>query len=290
MTTPVRVAACQYPIERLKRWSDFRAKLTALVEAAARGGARLAVFPEYASLELAALFDASIVGDLRAQLAALETLHDDYVALSAELSGRFGVDLLAASLPTRVGGEYRNRAYFFRNGVASQQEKIQMTRFEREEWGITGGDRLRVFRADYGLVAIAICYDAEFPELVRRQTDAGATIVLVPSCTDTAHGAARVEIAARARALENQCYVVCAPTWGDAPWSPALDVNTGRAGIYTPVDRGFPANGILAQGDARAPGWTFADLSLPALTEVRASGQVLNYRDAARTWPAVESG
>ena len=64
----------------------------------------------------------------------------------------------------------------------------------------------------------------------------GARVIAVPSCTDTAAGHARVRIACQARALESQCYVVQAPTVGDAPWSPAVDRNYGAGGIYVPPD------------------------------------------------------
>ena len=68
---------------------------------------------------------------------------------------------------------------------------------------------------------------------------------------------------------------------GDAPWSPAVDVNIGAAGIYTPVDYGFPDNGILASGEFNKSQWVFADIDLELCEKVRAEGQVFNYRDWA---------
>lgn len=109
----------------------------------------------------------------------------------------------------------------------------------------------------------------------------GANLILVPSCTDTVAGFHRVKIGCQARALENQCYVVQAALVGDAPWSPAVDVNIGAAGIYTPVDYGFPDNGILASGEFNKSQWVFADIDLELCEKVRAEGQVFNYRDWA---------
>lgn len=71
------------------------------------------------------------------------------------------------------------------------------------------------------------------------------------------------------------------PLVGNAEWSEAVDVNVGAAGIYTPVDRGFPDNGILATGDFNAASWLIADISLDGIQTVREQGQVFNYRD----WP-----
>ena len=81
--------------------------------------------------------------------------------------------------------------------------------------------------------ASPICFDAEFPALVQAaQVEAGAWLILVPTCTDTLHGFNRVRLAAAARAMENQCFVVMAPTVGEAPWSGALDRNRGFAAAH----------------------------------------------------------
>jgi predicted amidohydrolase len=167
------------------------------------------------------------------------------------------------------------------DGQVDYQDKLMMTRFENEQWLIQKGEELRYFNTEYGTIAINICYDSEFPMLARKQVEAGANLILVPSCTDTRAGYHRVKIGCQARALENQCYVVQSSLVGDAPWSQAVDVNVGSAAIYTPVDRGFPDNGILAAGEFNAVQWVFAELSLSACDTVRKQGQVFNYRD----WP-----
>ena len=128
------------------------------------------------------------------------------------------------------------------------------------------GDALKVFDTAFGRVAIAICYDIEFPLYARAQCEAGARLLLVPSCTDTAAGANRVRYGCQARAMENQAYVACAVTAGEADWSPALDVNTGRAGVYTPVDRGFPDDGVAALDDGE---WAIAELDRDRLEAAR---------------------
>ena len=71
--TRFTIAAAQYPIEALADWAAYAAKLTRWVEAAAAGGAALAVFPEYGAMELAAL-DPVAMGDLAGSLASV-SLH-----------------------------------------------------------------------------------------------------------------------------------------------------------------------------------------------------------------------
>ena len=80
---------------------------------------------------------------------------------------------------------------------------------------IEAGDALKVFDFDGVRAGIAICYDIEFPLPVRAQCEAGARLLLVPSCTDTEAGATRVRVGCLARALENRCFVAQAVTAGD---------------------------------------------------------------------------
>lgn len=128
--------------------------------------------------------------------------------------------------------------------------------------------------------AIAICYDSEFPLPVRAQYEAGARLLIVPSCTDTAAGAMRVRIGCLARALENRVFVAQSVTAGQAPWSPALDINTGEAAVFAPMDVGFPADGVLAQTQGQAV-WALAELDFAAFEASRTQAQVANDRD----WP-----
>jgi predicted amidohydrolase len=279
----VRVAAAQYPIEFLGDWPRFEAKLAGMCADAGRAGARLLVFPEYGSMELTSLFAREIQGDLHRQLEHMQTLLPRYLDLHRELATRHGVYLVASSFPVQAEGEYRNRAYLFgANGGVAFQEKLVMTRFENERWLIKPGQGVKVFETAFGRVGVNVCYDCEFPLIARRQAEAGADLILVPSCTDTLAGYHRVRVGCQARALENQCYVVQAPTVGEAPWSEAVDVNVGAAGVFAPPDRGLPDDGVIALGHLNRPGWVYADLDLEALRRVRSQGQVLNARDWMR--------
>jgi predicted amidohydrolase len=277
----VRVAAWQYPIDRHDRWEAWRAKLAAGIAEAAERGAELCVVPEYASMELTSLLAPEVQQDLAAQLAALQPLLPGYVEAYAELARRHRLTIVAGSFPeARPDGTYRNRLRVHGPaGAAVEIEKLQMTRFERERWGVSAGAGQVVIDLGPARLGVAICYDAEFPLIARRLAAAGAQVIAVPSCTDALAGYHRVRIACAARALENQCYVVQAPTVGIAPWSIAVDENVGAAGVFAPADHGFPDDGVVALGALDAPGWLVADLDLEALDHVRRDGQVLGHRD-----------
>jgi predicted amidohydrolase len=276
-----RIATAAYPIDFLGDWQTYATKIARWVDEAVAGGAKLLVFPEYFSMELASLFAAEVYASLSAQLASMQTVLPDFIALFAGLAQKHRVTICAGTFPVRVdNGTYRNRSYLFHaDGRHEYQEKVQMTRFENEQWLIEGSNDVRVFDTELGKVGIAICYDSEFPLIARRMVEMGADVILVPSCTDTLAGYWRVRIGCQARALENQCYVVQSSTVGDAAWSSAVDVNTGTGAVYTPVDRGFPDDGVLVSGELNRSGWTFANVNPAALAQVRRNGQVFNYRD-----------
>lgn len=288
------VAAAQYPIERLADWDAYEAKLSRWVAEAAAAGAALAVFPEYGAMELASL-DPATMGDLALSIETVSALLPRVDALHAALAARHGLHILAASAPRKdADGRFRNAARLFApNGMAGSQDKLVMTRFEREEWHIAPGQTLRLFGTALGRIAVNICYDSEFPLLARAAVEAGAEVILVPSCTDSLHGYWRVRIGAQARALEGQCYAVQAPTVGEAAWSPAVDVNRGAAAIYGPPDKGMPDDGVLAIGAEGAAQWVLAQIDTARVSALRSDGGVLNARHwaeqpGAATLPPVE--
>ena len=278
----MRVAAACYPIDRLRCWRDYADKLARQVTAAAASGAQLLLFPEYAALELTALTAADESQDVQAQLAAVQAYRDPFLALHAALSREHGVYIAAASFPVRLaGGGFRNRVYLFApDGRMDFQDKLYLTRWE-QDWGIGGGEALKVFETACGPLGICICYDVEFPWLARRLARAGATLILTPSCTETWTGYHRVRYCAQARAVENQCYVAHAVTVGAAPWSPFIDQNVGRAAVYAPPDFPFPDHGVLAETSDAGEIWACADLDGKLIDAVREQGQTLNFRDGA---------
>jgi len=278
----LRIAAAQYAIGAPPDFASFADCVDERVATAARTGAQCIVLPEYLALEAAAAQVHDVRADFVRSLHALQAIREDYLALSRELATRHSIHLVAGTFLVEIGaGRFRNRAWLATpDGTLAFQDKLILTGFERASGVIEPGDVLKVFDTDLGRVAIDVCYDIEFPLYARAQSEAGARLLLVPSCTDTVAGANRVRIGCQARALENQVYVACAVTAGEAAWSPALDMNTGTAAIFTPVDRGFPSDGIAAQALPGA-GWAFADIDLDVLEQTRGEGQVANHAD----WP-----
>jgi len=276
VTRTVRIAAAAYPFDWLADFDAYRAKISAWVRDAA--DCDLLVFPEYGAMELASLGGRAVAGDLEASLHEVARHEAARDALHAELAAQHGLHILAASGPVFEGPRPVNRAVLFGPaGRIGHQDKQVMTRFEREEWDVTGAPGLRVFDTAVGRLGVLICYDSEFPLLGRALAEAGAEVILVPSCTDTVAGYNRVRIGAMARALESQCVVVQAPTVGDVDWSPAVDENRGAAAIYAPPDGLWPESGVVAEGAMDAPGWVKASVDLDRVAASRRDGRVLPF-------------
>jgi predicted amidohydrolase len=276
----LRVAAAQYPIGQPATLDEWRDKIATWVADGARTGADLLVFPEYAAIEQAAAFGPQVAGNLEASLKAVADLERERVALHLELAAEHKVHILVGSGPVRKGqSRYVNAAQLVTPaGSVGAQEKLIMTPFEWD-WGISPGGPIRVFETSLGRIGIAICYDSEFPLLVRAMAEAGAELVLVPSCTERITGYHRVRTGARARALENQIATAMSPTVGDALWSPAVDRNTGAAGIYVPSEQTISEDGTLAEGLLNQPQWVSAGIDLQRLHQLRLEGEMRNFID-----------
>jgi predicted amidohydrolase len=278
MTRRFTIAAAQYRVDPIADIDALEAHLDGWLGEAAGAGARLAIFPEYGAMELSAA-NLSTAGDIHAAIRTVSDLLPQIDALHAALAQRYGLHILAASAPRLGPDGWRNVARLFApNGKHGEQEKIVMTRFEREIWGIGGGSAIRLFDTDLGRIGIAICYDSEFPLIARAQAEAGMDVLLVPSATDSLHGYWRVRLGAQARAMENQCWVVHSPTVGNSEWQPSLDISRGAAGIYGPPDKGVPDNAIVALGEMDENAWVFGTVDLDLTERLRADGGVLNYR------------
>lgn len=276
----MKIAAAAYPIDWFDDFAEYEAKVTRWVQEAQ--GADLLVFPEYGAMELASLGGREVAGDLEASLHEVARHWPAVEALHLRLAAQHGCHILGASGPAFEGARPVNRAVLYGpQGRIGHQDKQIMTRFEREDWDVTGAPGLRLFDTTLGRIGVLICYDSEFPLLGRMLAEAGAELLLVPSCTDTVAGFHRVRIGAMARALESQCVVVQAPTVGPCDWMPALDENRGRASVYGPPDGFWPETGIITEGRMDAPGWVVAEVDLARVRQSRAQGAVLPFAH----WP-----
>lgn len=130
------------------------------------------------------------------------------------------------------------------------------------------GSDLGVCDTPWGKFGIAVCYDLRFPEYFRRLVDAGVILFLVPAAFTYVTGQAHWEVLLRARAIENQCFVVAANQGGThsssrQTWGQSMVVNPW-GGVIDTIEKG---EGIIC-----------VDLDLAEVNRVRKEMPVLEHR------------
>jgi deaminated glutathione amidase len=231
-----------------------------LVAAAARAGAELIVLPEKWNL-------LGHPDELRAGAEAL----DDGPSLAAARgwAAELGVHLVAGSIAERVAGAERlfnTSTLIGPDGeIAAVYRKIHM--FDVEVGGVSyreseheqPGDEIVVAEAAGVELGLTVCYDLRFPELYRILAVRGALVIAVPSAFTEATGRDHWEVLIRARAIENQAFVIAANQFGDAPPSYR---SYGRSLIADPW-------GIVLAQAPDGEGFAIAELDLDRQREVR---------------------
>ena len=266
-------------VVQLNSTDDYHRNLAVaerLVRDAAADGADLVVLPE----KWTALGTAEV---LRTRA---EPLDGPALQAAAGWARELGITLVAGSVPERTEGEeklFNTSVLFDRDGqIAALYRKIHMFDVDvddvsyRESEAEQPGEEIVVGDAAGVPVGLTVCYDLRFPELFRILAVRGARVVTVPSAFTERTGRDHWEVLLRARAIENQTFVVAAGQIGEAP--PHYR-SFGRSMI---VD---PWGVVIAQAPDREC-FVAADLDFEVQDEVRASLPSLrNRRPGAYRWP-----
>ena len=272
----VRIAAVQYLLRSIDDWAGFENQVRFVMKAAGDYKPQFVMFPEIFTTQLLSFMDTS---DLRTAVRRMDEFTDRYIELFTDLAKRWGVHIIGGSHPTLSNGKLLNTAYLFSpQGKVFTQDKIHLTRWEKEKWKGDPGHQLTVFDTPHGRIAILICYDIEFPELSRMVCEQGADIIFVPSCTDDRQGFWRVRYCCHARAIENQVYVAVTGTVGNLAVE-GLGLHYGQAAIITPSDFPFARDGIAAEGVPNMEQIVIADVDLAKLVANRVNGTTIPLYD-----------
>lgn len=272
----VRIAAVQYLLRAIEDWNGFESQVRFVMKAAGDYKPQFVMFPEIFTTQLLSFMDTQNLG---AAVRQMDTFTQRYRDLFAELAEQWGVYIIGGSHPTITDGKLLNTAYLFTpGGKVFTQDKIHLTRWEKEKWKGDPGHHLRVFDTPFGRIAILICYDIEFPELARKVSEMGADIIFVPSCTDDRQGFWRVRYCCHARAIENQVYVAVTGTVGNIAVE-GLGLHFGQAAIITPSDFAFARDGIAAEGVPNMEQIVIADVDLSKLVSNRINGTTIPLYD-----------
>lgn len=281
MSRPVRVCAVQYALRTITSFEEFAAHVESFVDVADDYDADLIVFPELLGVQLMGLISGEgEPSDLMRRLAAEHAgAFDD---LFQRLSREYERIIVAGTMPRLEADHLLNVAsVYFPEAEPVHQAKLHLTPAECRIWKFSPGRDLVVVDTDFGKFAVAICYDVQFPELVKILCNHhGVELVVVPYMTDDRRGTCRVTTCARARAVENQIYTVTAGMVGSLPLMTDLTSQFAQSGIFTPADLAFPMDGIATEAAANVEQVIVADLDLAILDRVRHHGSVQTFRDS----------
>ncbi|RAS85743.1 carbon-nitrogen hydrolase family protein [Priestia endophytica] len=273
----LRVSAVQYHLHTIQSFEEFAYQVDHYVKTAEEFGAEFIMFPEFFTTQLMS------IGDDQGKALAIHELPnftEQYRSLFINLAIKSNTHIIAGTHVLRKDNKLYNVAHlFYPDGRVAEQAKLHMTPTELQEWNMTPGEDLHVFKTNKGTIAMLTCYDIEFPEIVRIAKAKGADVIFCPSCTDDRHGFHRVRYTSHARAIENQVYVVSSGTVGSLPTVDFMRANFGQAAVITPNDIPFPPKGLLVEGEINQDMIVTTDLNLELLYQVRKSGSVTTWRD-----------
>ncbi|MEA2392387.1 MAG: deaminated glutathione amidase [Solirubrobacteraceae bacterium] len=247
-----------------------------LVAQAAAAGARLVVLPE----------KWNGFGSSKILRACAEGLDDgESVAAMRDWAREHGIHLVGGSITERSeSGRLFNTSLVFdpRGELVATYRKIHLFDVEvgghvyRESDVEDPGEEIATVDVEGWTVGLSVCYDLRFPELYRILTLRGANVLVVPAAFTMATGRDHWELLLRARAVENQCYVIAAGDWGEHPGGRRT---YGRSMIVDPW-------GVVIAQASDGDGVVTGVIETARVEEVRASLPALaNRRPLAYDWP-----
>jgi predicted amidohydrolase len=245
-----------------------------LVRAAADDGADFVALPEKWNL---------LAGG-EELLAGAESLEGPSLAAARGWAAELGINLLAGSISERAGERAFNTSVLIGPDGSDLAVYRKIHMFDVDIGGVAyreseheqAGTEIVTARAGGLSVGLTVCYDLRFPELFRILAVRGARLIAVPSAFTATTGRDHWEVLLRARAIENQAFVVAPDQVGEAP--PHFDSH-GHSAIVDPW-------GTVLAEVAHGEGFAAADLDLGHQDELRDSlPSLANRRPDAYVWP-----
>lgn len=273
----IRLGLIQWQMRPYKNLEELMQQAEFFIDAVSGYRSDFALFPEFFNAPLMAennhLSESMAIRELAKHTS-------DIVQKFSELAISYNINIITGSMPEIRDNLLYNVGYLCkRDGAIERYEKLHVTPDEAKVWGMQGGNQLRAFDTDCGKIGILICYDSEFPELSRLLADEGMDILFIPFLTDTQNGYSRVRNCARARAIENECYVAIAGSVGNLPNVHNMDIQFAQSMVFTPCDFAFPSNGIKAEATQNTEMILIADVDIDLLRELNKFGSVRNLKD-----------
>lgn len=231
-----------------RNWQDNREQIAA----------ELALLPSARPLLVLLPENFALFGERQGYLDSAETIGEGPIQQQlAEWARDYGIWLVAGAMPTTIAGSdhihtstlvfdpsgerkgHYHKIHLFDVDVADNHGRY------RESETFSPGEEPVLVDSPFGPLGLSICYDLRFPELYRRLAEQGADLLLVPAAFTHITGLAHWEVLLRARAIENQAYLLAPAqgghhengrrTWGHSlladPWGMVLAQQAEGAGV-----------------------------------------------------------
>ncbi|HXH74120.1 MAG TPA: nitrilase-related carbon-nitrogen hydrolase [Bacteriovoracaceae bacterium] len=271
----IKVAVVNFKVNGNSNLEKHLSRIAAWAQQASEGGASYLLLPELIVLDFFPHNPPD--SEVPTLLQSLSEMSSAYEKSLVEISKRWKVNLIGASVVIKHKKHYLNRAFYINHsGKVHYQDKLQPTPWEIKHQ-FTGSKELKIFKNPDFKFVILICHDAEFPDISASLIKAKPEVIFVPSQTDGLKGLNRVKYTSAARAIEHMSYVLMTGTAGDekAPWHSYI----GQNFLFTPQNEYFPADN--QSGKMNMEEISFFSLDLIQLRKARGDNkQIYPARDS----------
>lgn len=253
----------------LDHWEENVKKAEAMIDQAAENGAELIALPEYFPIQ----------GRWKDRLKHAEALNGETITRLKQKASQHGVYVLGGTILEKSEQDekaYNTSVFINPDGeILASYRKIHLFDVEipgkesiRESNYLNPGTEIVTAETDFGKVGLSICYDLRFPELYRALALDGAKVIFVPAAFTLYTGLHHWEALLRARAIENQCFIIAPAQFGTYPPG---KTNFGSSMVIDPW-------GTVVARAPEAETVIYADIDLDRIREVRRNMPCFEHR------------
>lgn len=261
-----KIGVCQMQVDEHKDLNISKAR-SMIKEASARGS-RLVILPE--------MFNCPYASNIFPRFA--ENYPDgETIKMLSKAALEEEIYLIGGSIPEREEDLVYNTSFIFgpRGELLAKHQKIHLFDVElagglsfQESKTLGYGKKITVVETEICTFGVAICYDIRFPELSRLMAVMGAELIVIPAAFNMTTGPAHWEMLFRARAVDNQVFVVgAAPARNEN----ASYVSYGNSAVVDPWGK------IIARADEKET-IIYADIDLQIIAKIRQELPLLKHR------------
>ncbi|MCL6558886.1 MAG: carbon-nitrogen hydrolase family protein [Firmicutes bacterium] len=261
-----RIGVCQMQVGERKEENIFKA--LAMIQEASANGSRLVVLPEMFNCP----YDSTLF-----PVFAEEYPNGETIQMLSRAARKENIYLIGGSIPELEGSTVYNTSFIFgtRGELLAKHQKIHLFDVDlaggisfKESQTLGYGKKVTVVETEVCTLGVAICYDIRFPELSRLMALAKAELIVIPAAFNMTTGPAHWELLLRARAVDNQVFVV-----GAAPArnNNASYVSYGHSAVVDPW-------GQIIAGSGEKETILYGDIDLRRVTKIRQELPLLKHR------------